>query len=183
MSCEKERDIIFVELYQKYRNDVYRTCLKYTHNEEDAQDIAQKVFTAFYLRMGKIQPERVEGYLRRAAKNMSLNWLRDTKREREGVSLEEIIERESAYESVEDTYIYANERCEKESILATIMTELYLENKMWHDILECLYFLEMSHDETAKLLGITKAVLYSKLYRAKQWLNKRYREKCEEFDL
>ena len=181
MSCEKERDIKFVELYQKYQNDVYRTCLKYTHNEHDAQDIAQKVFTELYLRMDKIQPERVVGYLVRAAKNMSLNWLRDTKREREGVCIDDIIEREGAYESVEDTYIYADERHEKETVLSTIMTELYMENKMWHDILECLYFLEMSHDETAKMLGITKAVLYSKLYRAKQWVDKRYREKSKEF--
>ena len=57
------------------------------------------------------------------------------------------------------------------------------ENKMWHDIIECIYFLEMPHDEVARLLDITKSVLYSKLYRAKKWFAKRYREKKKERSL
>lgn len=182
MSYENERDIKFVELYQKYRNDVYRVSLQCTKNEQEAQDIAQKVFTAFYLRVDKIRTDRIEAYLRRAARNMSYNWLRDTKREREGVCMDEILELEGFYESAEDTYIHEETENERNLIFADLMKELYVENEMWHDILDSIYFLEMSHDETAELLGITKAVLYSKLHRAKQWFYKRYREKYKEFE-
>lgn len=183
MGCENERDIKFEELYQKHYNYVYRICLKCIKNEQEAQDIAQKVFLAFYLRMDKMQLDCAEAYLVRAAKNMSKNWFRDTKRDRENGSLDEIWEPGSFQESAEEAYIHANDKREKGSIMAEVMDELYEENKMWHDIMEFIYFLEMPHDEVAQMLDITKSVLYSKLYRAKKWFAKRYREKKKERSL
>ena len=60
------------------------------------------------------------------------------------------------------------------------MRELYLENEVWYEIINSIYCLEMSYDDVAELLNISKSVLYSKLYRAKQWIAKRYKEKYKE---
>ena len=84
MGRDRGKEEKFEELYQQYRNAVYRISLHYTKNEQEAQDIAQKTFFAFYLRMDKIKLECAREYLFRTAKNLSYNWLRDTKREREG---------------------------------------------------------------------------------------------------
>ena len=88
MGCDRGKEEKFEELYQQYRNDVYKISLYYTKNEQEAQDITQKVFFALYLRMDKIELQNAREYLLRAARNLSYNWLRDTKKEREGEDAE-----------------------------------------------------------------------------------------------
>ena len=180
MGCDRGKEERFEELYQKYRNDVYKASLSITKNEQESQDITQKVFFAFYLRMDKIQIQKAYEYLTRAAKNMSYNWLRDTKKEREGEDAEESLDVQLHMESAEAICLSQEERYENRLILAEIMQELYIENEMWFEVVYSIYCLDMSHDDVAEMLGITKSVLYSKLYRAKQWIARRYKEKYKE---
>lgn len=179
MGCDRGKEERFEELYQQHRNDVYKISLYYTKNEQEAQDITQKVFFAFYLRMDKIQLEKAREYLIRAARNLSYNWLRDTKKEREGEDAENVFD-ELYVESVETTCFSRIEQQEENKILSELMRELYIENESWYEAINLLYCVGMSYDDVAKVLGITKAVLYSKTYRAKQWLAKRYQEKYKE---
>ena len=180
MGCDRGKEEKFEELYQQYRNDVYKASLHITKNEQESQDITQKVFFAFYLRMDKIQMQKAHGYLIRAAKNLSYNWLRDTKKEREGEDAEESLDVKLHMESAEAILLSQEANYEKKLILANIMQELYMENEMWFEIVHSIYCLDMSHDDVAEMLGITKSVLYSKLYRAKQWIAKHYKEKYKE---
>ncbi len=180
MSCDRKKEERFEKLYQQYRNDVYRISLYYTRNEQEAQDITQKVFFAFYLRMDKIQMEYVREYLVTAARNLSYNWLRDTKKEREGESVDTLSDTSVLVDSAEDSYLLDENVIEKRVFLGELMQQLYIENEMWYHILKSIYCLGMSHEDTAKLLRISKGVLYSKLYRAKKWIAKHYKEKYKE---
>ena len=180
MGCDRGKEEKFEELYQQYRNDVYKISLYYTKNEQEAQDITQKVFFALYLRMDKIELQNAREYLLRAARNLSYNWLRDTKKEREGEDAEEVLDGQLYMESAEATCFSHIEHREKHQILTELMRELYIENENWYEIINLIYCLEMPYDEVTKLLGISKTVLYSKVYRAKQWLLKRYQEKYKE---
>lgn len=180
MGHDRGKEEKFEELYQQYRNDVYKISLYYTKNEQEAQDITQKVFFAFYLRMDKIQLQSAREYLLRAARNLSYNWLRDTKKEREGDDAEDVLAVQMHMESAEAIYLSRAERKERKEILSELMRELYIENEMWYEIIASIYCLGMSHDDVAELLDISKSVLYSKLYRAKQWIAKRYKEKYKE---
>ena len=180
MSCDRKKREIFEKLYQQYRNDIYKISLYYTKNEQEAQDITQKVIFALYLRLDKIQTEYVKAYLITAARNLSYNWLRDTKKERESESVEALSDTCVLVESAEDTYLLDEDEIEKKAFLGELMQQLYIENEMWYHVLKSIYCLGMSHEDTAKLLGISKSVLYSKLYRAKKWIAKHYKEKYEE---
>ncbi len=180
MSCDRRKEEEFEKLYQQYRNDVYKISLYYTKNEQEAQDITQKVFFALYLRMDKIQTEYVKAYLITAAKNLSYNWLRDTKKEREGESVDTLTDTSILVESAEESYLLDENESEKKAFWAELMQQLYVENEMWYHILKSIYCLGMSHEDTAEVLGISKGVLYSKLYRAKKWIAKHYKEKYKE---
>lgn len=164
----------FEKIYRTYQNDVYKISLYYTKDEHIAQDITQKVFYQFYLHFDNVNIEKVRSYLIRSARNLSYNWLRDTKRERGGEYLDNVPEEHVPHYSTEDDYIRDEQKQEEKAFVATLMEGLKEENESWYDIVNMIYCLEMPHEEVAKELGMTREALYNKLYRAKKWLRKKF---------
>lgn len=64
-------DELFIEIYQKYFNDVYRLIYSRTLNVQDSEDIAQKTFTKLYKSISKfsVADENVKKWLFKAAVN------------------------------------------------------------------------------------------------------------------
>lgn len=174
MRCKQSIEEKFEELYLKYKNDVYRTSLRITKNECEAEEITQKIFCKVFEFFEHVDEEQLHAYLVRAATNMSLNWLRDTKREREGVCYEDFAETAPLVESAEATYLEKERKAEEEVLSSELMRRLYEENETWYHAINLVYCLGVSHDHTAKMMGISKSVLYSKIYRAKKWLSKHF---------
>lgn len=164
----------FDKIYRTYQNDVYKISLYYTKDTYMAEDIMQKTFYKLYLHLGNVNLESVRSYLLRTARNLSYNWYRDTKREREGDCIENIPEETFRTKSAETEYIKNESANERKIFLDSIMERLHEQNESWYNILDLIYCHEKSHEEAAEELGITVQVLYSKLYRAKQWLKKNY---------
>ncbi len=169
--CKEER---FEKIYRQYKDEVYRISLYYTKNEQESQDITQKVFYKFYLYFDKINPDCIKAYLFRSARNLSYNWLRDTKKELKNETVDAVAEQQVSIHNVEESYLHAEQERDVNRFFSSIMRQLYEENETWYEILNLIYCLELSHDEAAEQLGISKTVLYSKLYRAKQWLRKNF---------
>ena len=165
----------FEEFYRTYQNDVYRISLYYTKDEYIAQDIAQKAFYKLYLHFDHVNLDSVRSYLLRTARNFSFNWLRDMKNE-QGDYIDNIPEESAILHSAEDEYIIDEKQRERKEFASEILHKVWEENESWYDILNLIYCLEKPHDEVAKELGISKDVLYSKLYRAKRWLRKHYED-------
>lgn len=180
MRCEQSKEERFEELYQKYKNIVYRTSLYYTKNECEAEDITQKIFCRLFEYIERVNDEHMQAYLVRAAKNMSLNWLRDTKKEREGISLDDLAHVLPLAESAEDAYLQREKVVETEEFSSGLMQRLYEENEMWYHIIYLVYGLGVTHEHAAEMLGISKSVLYSKIYRAKKWISKHFDKEYED---
>ena len=70
------------ELFRRHYADLCRIALRFVNHEAAAEDIVQELFVSLWeKRDGEAAtPEAVGPYLRRAARNRSLNWLRDRKR-------------------------------------------------------------------------------------------------------
>lgn len=170
----------FEEIYQTYSHDVYKVSLYFTKDEYIAQDIAQKVFYKLYLHFDNVNLDSVRSYLLRTARNMSYNWLRDMKREYQGEYIDNIPEESAILHSAEDEYIIDEKQREREQFVAKMMQQLWEENESWYDILNLIYCLEKSHEEVAEELGISRDVLYSKLYRAKRWVRKNFEKEYGE---
>lgn len=148
----------------------------YTKDEYIAQDIAQKAFYKLYLHFDNVNLDSVRCYLLRTARNMSYNWLRDMKNETQGEYIENIPEESAILLSAEDEYLKEEKQKERQEFVQDLLHKLWEENESWYDILNLIYCLEKSHDEAAKELGISRDVLYSKLYRAKRWIRKHFED-------
>ena len=164
----------FERIYRTYQNDVYKISLYYTKDSHIAQDISQKVFYQFYLHFDNVNPDSVRAYLIRSARNLSYNWLRDTKREVKGDYLDVLPEEDVPQYSTEDDYIRDEQIREEKEFVRKLMECLREENESWYNIVNLIYCLEKPHDVVAKELGMSREVLYNKLYRAKKWLRKRF---------
>lgn len=169
----------FEEIYRTYQNDVFKISLYYTKDEYISQDIAQKAFYKLFLHFDNVNLDCVRSYLLRTARNLSYNWLRDMKHE-QGDYIDNIPEESAILLSAEDEYIRDEKEQERKQFASEILHKVWEENESWYDILNLVYCLEKSHDEAAKELGMSRDVLYSKLYRAKRWLRKHYEQEYEK---
>lgn len=179
MQYKTTKEEKFNEIYRTYQNDVYKISLYYTKDEHMAQDISQNVFYQFYIHFDNVNSERICAYLLRSARNLSYNWLRDKKREVQGEFLENIPEENVAQHSVEEGYIREEQERANKEFIDQIMECLREENESWYDILNLIYCLEKSHEEVCDELNMTRDVLYSKIYRAKRWIRKKYEKEYE----
>ena len=62
----------FSEIYKKYVMTAYSAAMQVVHNEADADDIAQETMVKLYLNIDALDEDRVEGWVRVAAKNLGL---------------------------------------------------------------------------------------------------------------
>ena len=120
--------------------------------------------------------DSVRTYPIRSARNLSYNWLRDMKKEMNGELLDTIPEENVPQYSTEDDYIRDEQERERKEFVALLMERLREENEMWYNIVNLVYCMEKPHDLVAKELGMTREILYSKLYRAKKWLRKKFED-------
>lgn len=167
-------------LYKKYEEEVYKTCLYYAKDEHIARDMTQKTFFSIYEHYDNINPGRMKPYLIRTAKNLTLNWLRDFKRLREG-QLDDLNEEKLQTVSVEDMYVRKECALLAQELSGNILERLYQKNKKWHELIILAYYLEIPQEQIAKRMGVHIDVIYSKLYRAKQWIRKNYQEEYEKY--
>ena len=170
------KDEKFNRIYRTYQNDVFKISLYYTKDEYISQDITQKVFYQFFLHLDNVKKDSIRAYLIRSARNLSYNWLRDTKREVNGDLLDIIPEENVPQYSTEDEYIRDEEERERKVFVAMLMERLREENESWYDVVNLVFCMEKPHDLAAKELGITREVLYNRLYRAKKWLRKKFED-------
>lgn len=168
------KEEIFNTIYETYKSDVYRIGLYYTKDSYIAEDIAQKAFFKLYLHMDNINLDSVRAYLLRTVRNLSYNWIRDMQWEHKGEYIENIPEEDHPKHSTEDEYLKKEKEQRKKEFFGMIMAELYAENESWYDILNLIYCMGKTHEEAADEIGITLQVLYSKLYRAKRWIRKKF---------
>ena len=176
------KEVKFEKIYRTYQNDVYKISLYYTKDEHIAQDITQKVFYHFYLQLDNVNLEMVRTYLIRCARNLSYNWLRDTRHERGGEYLENVPEENIPHYSTEDDYIRDEQQQETREFVAILLENLKEEHELWYNIVNLIYCLEMPHDQVAKELGMTREALYNKLYRAKKWLRTKFEDEYKKLE-
>ena len=174
------------DIYSKYSTDVYRASLHIVKSEAIASEIMQQAFLNFYDSPESVRPECVRAYLITIARRLSLNYLRHAKFET-GYAIyinedgDEVV-MEPMTESLEESYYENYSRTERRKLGDEIMECVKEHNEEWHTILYDMYYLEKDHDMIAEELGITKEVLYSRLYRAKQWIRKHYETQMNELE-
>lgn len=183
MEYESTKEEKFDSIYRSYAKDVYRACLHISQNEDLAQEMTQQAFVNFYERFETTKVECARAYLIRSARNLLYNYYRDHKREWVPEEDEEEVPIiDGIVDSVEHQYFEEMKQTMMGKLTHEILEDLKAHHEPWYEIIYMIFFLEMSHDEIAEKMGITKEVLYSRLHRAKLWIQKNYKEDFDKID-
>lgn len=145
-----------VELFQKYKDDVYRLAVSYTHSIWEAEDVCQTVFLKL-MEQNSITPGKEKAWLLQVTANQCKSLLRSV-RWRKTESLEE------------ETIIF--EKPKQEDVWEAVM-----KLKPGYRAVIYLYYCEgYSAKEIAGLLKIKESAVTTRLSRARQILKKEWKE-------
>lgn len=107
MLIKKGNGKAFRKLFDAYHAKVYHYILRFTRNEEDAEDLAQKVFIQLWEKRKKIDPQRsFDAYIFTIAHHLACNYLKQ--KTRSYYSITDYEQGEMAVSATEEL-IYLNE--------------------------------------------------------------------------
>lgn len=153
----------FEKVLREQNKKVLNYLIKMLRNREDAEDVMQETFVAFYKKMETISEEAHLSYLFRTAHNKALNLIKKRKnRDKHAISYSEM-------EHIPANAPETEEVSENVEILKSAFSQL---PEKYATILEMQFYQKMSYREIAKILETTEKAVDSRLVRAKRKLKK-----------
>lgn len=150
-------------LYERFRSDLFRICLRYAGCREEAEDFLQESFITVFRDLHQFRGEGpLGGWLRRVTVRTALQFLR--KNRLHFVELEDRI-------SIPDRSGVAgiHDRLDAERL-----TQILQRMPSGYRTVFNLVALEgYGHEEVGDLLGISASTSKSQLFKARQWLQAR----------
>ncbi|WP_326946608.1 sigma-70 family RNA polymerase sigma factor [Bacillus alveayuensis] len=164
--AKKGDEHAFRLLIEKYRDYLFKTVYSIIRNEKDAEDVTQEVFVRMYLSLPQYQSKGFKTWMTRIAVNYAIDIKRKRQRQRE--ELLESVEAE-ANESIELPIIQKEER-------ERIRRRLQDIPPNYRDVIYAYYIDEKSYQQIAKEQNVEVKTVETKLYRARSWLRKHWKE-------
>jgi RNA polymerase sigma factor (sigma-70 family) len=157
----------YARLVDKYKGKIFAYLYRMIGQKQDAQDLAQEVFTKAYFQLGKFQQERnFSAWLYRVAANHCLDELRRRKRTVKTTGEEvELIEMETP----EEAFL---QKEQKQVLLRRIMD---LEEE-YRSVFVLRYIDQLSYKEISEALALPMTTVQMRIHRAK----KKLRESLEK---
>jgi len=161
----------FKELVEKHQTKVINVCNGFTHNYDDAQDIAQDVFIEVYKSIQKFRSEaKFSTWLYRISVNKSLNFIRNNKKNKWFQSLDLLFESDknliSDNENPEDNI----EKSEKSIIIHQAINSLAKNQKIAFTLSK---YEDLSYKEIANVMELSLSSVEALMFRAKKNLQKK----------
>src|SRR5438093_7239217 len=156
----------FGELYERYRDPIYRYCLSRTGTAHDAEDLTSDVFVKALQSIDRYQDRGLPfvAFLYRIARNAAIDRARTLK---QPLSVDELVTQPASRQNVEADAMLAVDR----SILLAALPELKTE----HSDLIVMRFIEgYSALEVAAALGKTEGAVRTLQHRALERLRKEF---------
>ncbi|MCD4650543.1 MAG: sigma-70 family RNA polymerase sigma factor [Candidatus Cloacimonetes bacterium] len=151
-------------LLRQHGKKIYNYLLKMLRHSEDAEDILQSVFLAFYQKADSVNEESYLPYLYRTAYNRAINY---SKKRQKLVQQPEDFEIPAPEEESREEAI---RRLGKNKAIATALQTLNEREKL---VIELQYYQKMSYSQIARILDTTESAVDSLLVRAKRKLKKK----------
>jgi RNA polymerase sigma-70 factor (ECF subfamily) len=160
----------FAELVEAYQERIINVCYAFTHNQQDAEDVAQEVFIEIFQAIDKFRGDaRLSTWINRIAINRSLDLLRKKKRKKRTARLQSIFgitgsaDEPAAPQTASPDYKY--EQGERARILQAAVKSLP-ENQGIAITLS--QYQGYDNNEIAEIMGMTVSAVVSLLHRAKK---------------
>lgn len=143
------------EIYDKYKNTVYRTAFAYCRNTADAEDITQEVFIRHFQRNRDFPDEQEEkAWLIRVTANRCKDLFKSFRYRNCTIPLDEV---NLIYETPEESDVYH------------AVMELPAKYRL---VIHLYYYEEYSVKEIGGIIGKSETAVQTQLYRARNLLRK-----------
>ena len=156
----------FGELYERYRDAIYRYCLSRTGTAHDAEDLTSDVFVKALHSIDRYQERGLPfvAFLYRIARNAAIDRSRTLK---QPLSVDELVTEPASRQNVEADATLAVDR----SILLAALTKLKTEHR---DVIVMRFIEGYSALEVASKLGKTEGAVRTLQHRALERLRKEF---------
>lgn len=154
-----------------YRNYIFKIVYGVLRNQKDAEDAAQEVFIKIYKSLPNYKNQGFKTWVSRIAVNHAIDKKRKAARSREEPT-DAVLDTVRS-ESYTDQQVIAKELKEK------IHKKIKELPRNYREVIYGYYILEKSYEEMAKELNVQVKTIETKLYRARVWMRKHWKE--EEF--
>jgi RNA polymerase sigma factor (sigma-70 family) len=154
---EKNSESAFAEIASRHIDLVYSVAFRFTHNSQDAQDIAQAVFIILSRKASQIGPNTIlTGWLYETTRFTAMNFLT-------GKTRREAREKEASMQSLTNDLSSEDAWQQLAPILEEGMTRL---NEKERTLMALHFFENRSNADTAALLGIQEWAARKRTSRA-----------------
>ena len=163
-------DHAFRLLVEKYRNDVFRTVFAVLRDQKEAEDAAQEVFMKIYTSLPKYEFQGFKTWMTRIAVNHAIDVKRKQARRREEVA--DTLEQQALAtprDSVEKKIIEQDRR-------TLVRKKLNEVPENYREVIYGFYIAEKSYQQMAEEQNVQVKTIETKLYRARSWMKKNWKE-------
>jgi RNA polymerase sigma-70 factor, ECF subfamily len=164
---------VFEEFMVSYQNMVYSTAFRILGNDADARDVAQEVFLRAYQHFEKLHDNpRAGGWLRRVARNLSLNQITRYRNRWKMFSELESPDSDDDYAAriaAETEDASQLDETRRQDLLEEALTKLPDKQRI---PLTLYHFEDMSYEEISRELGVSLGKVKTDIHRARETLKK-----------
>ncbi len=161
----------FRTLVKRYRQYLFQVVYSVLRDAGDAEDVTQEAFTQIYFSLPRYRHQGLKTWMTRIAVNKAIDFRRRAvkKREQPVDTFEEAWPETMPSADVEHSVI-------RKEYNAYVMKRLQELPENYRDVV-CAYYIEdKSYQEIAEEMGIALKSVESRLYRAKKWIHKHWKE-------
>lgn len=160
---------------KEHKQAVFQTCMGYVQAEADANDITQEVFIRAISTLSDFKEKSsLKTWLIRIAINLSLNYLRDTKKFKKHVELNSVASNYGEDTTEADFPIHQSETKKK---LASAIRKL---NERQRKVFVLFYYNDLSYAEISSISNISESAVESLLQRARKNMQKELKNFYQE---
>ena len=162
-------DIEFqAELYNEYYRLVYDMVLYIVKDHASAEDVIQEAFLRILRKRPRyVDTNKVNGWLKTLTRNVSINYLRKSKKTRDELSINSVNIMNKVFDEVFHEPLSVEKVVEEKMEWELMIALIQLLKDEYRQVLELKYVHELSYTEIAKLVGITEGAVRQRLARAK----------------
>lgn len=140
------------KLYDTYAQDVFRLALSYLYNCQDAEDVCHSVFLTLVEKDITLYPGSEKAWLLKCAANACKDQLRSFWKQNR--------------EALQDNMVFTDDRDrELWAVVGTLPPK-------YRAVVHLYYYEGYSQEEIAKILGVTRTAVQTRMQRARQSLEK-----------
>lgn len=140
------------KLYDTYAQDVFRLALSYLYNCQDAEDVCHSVFLTLVEKDITLYPGSEKAWLLKCAANACKDQLRSFWKQNR--------------EELQDNMVFTDDRDrELWAVVGTLPPK-------YRAVVHLYYYEGYSQEEIAKILGVTRTAVQTRMQRARQSLEK-----------